>query len=172
MEQRQGSLLLTFHFTCWMNMRKQREMITVLHPDPWSPGILLPSCMYDCMLRDPSTQSWTLESQDPWCPRKERLCPGGRGNTQPSPHIQPIGIQEAWFVLSQISGSSGLLESWNHRIIELEGAYKAIKSNPLLIAGIQIKGDLTGGCPVFSWLPPALERSPPPKVIGSTAVLL
>ena len=30
----------------------------------------------------------------------------------------------------------------NHRIVGLEGASKAIKSNPLLKAGIQIKGDL------------------------------
>ena len=32
--------------------------------------------------------------------------------------------------------------------MDLEGTYKAIESNPLLNAGVQIK-DLTGGCPVF-----------------------
>ena len=34
--------------------------------------------------------------------------------------------------------------------MELEGAYKAIKSNPQLNAGIQTKGDLTDGCLIFS----------------------
>ena len=37
----------------------------------------------------------------------------------------------------------------NHRIMELEGVSKAIKSNPLLKAGIQIKADWTEGGPVF-----------------------
>ena len=54
----------------------------------------------------------------------------------------------------------------------LEGAYEAIKSNLLLNDGIQIKADLTDGCPIFFWMPPTLERSPPPKVIDSLVVLL
>ena len=37
-----------------------------------------------------------------------------------------------------------------HRIIDLEGAYKAIESNPLLNAGIKIKGHLPCGCLNFS----------------------
>ena len=40
-------------------------------------------------------------------------------------------------------------KSSSHRIIELEGSYKAADSNPLLNAGIQVKADLTDGCPIF-----------------------
>ena len=42
----------------------------------------------------------------------------------------------------------------------------------LLKAGIQIKVDLTDCCLVFSSMPPALERSPPPVIMGSIVVLL
>ena len=42
------------------------------------------------------------------------------------------------------------IKKLNHRIIELEGVYKAIESNPLLRAKKQIKADLTEGCPIFS----------------------
>ena len=35
----------------------------------------------------------------------------------------------------------------NHRIVELEEAYKAIESNPLRNAGIHLKASLTDGCP-------------------------
>ena len=44
----------------------------------------------------------------------------------------------------------GDLESKMHRIVELEGVYKAIKSNPLLIARILLKAHLTDGCPAAS----------------------
>ena len=50
----------------------------------------------------------------------------------------------------QASSSSLFIESQNHRIIELEGAYKVIECNPLLNAGIQIKADLTDGGLIFS----------------------
>ena len=56
--------------------------------------------------------------------------------------------------------------------MKLEGVYKAIKSNPLLNAGFQIKADLTDSCPIFSWMPPVLQRSPAPEVIGSIVILL
>ena len=56
--------------------------------------------------------------------------------------------------------------------MKLEGAYEAIESNPLLSAGIQIKGYLLGGCLNFSLTPPVLEHSPPLEVIDSIAVLL
>ena len=35
----------------------------------------------------------------------------------------------------------------SHKIVELEGAEKAIESNPLRIAGIYLKAYLTDGCP-------------------------
>ena len=53
----------------------------------------------------------------------------------------------------------------NHKIMELEGAYKAIESNPLLNEGIQIKIYLTDGCLGFG----ALTTT---KVIGSIVILL
>ena len=56
--------------------------------------------------------------------------------------------------------------------MNMERAYKAIKSNPLLKAGIQIKADLMESCPIFSQMPPELERLPPPEVIGSIVILL
>ena len=40
--------------------------------------------------------------------------------------------------------------SKNHRRVELEGAHKAIESNPLHIAGIYPKAYLTDGCPAAS----------------------
>ena len=43
---------------------------------------------------------------------------------------------------------------------------KDIKSNSLLNAGIQIKVSLIDGCQIFSWMPPVLECSPPPELIG------
>ena len=39
--------------------------------------------------------------------------------------------------------------SQNHRIIGVARAYKAIESNPLLNAGIEIKAYLTGGSLIF-----------------------
>ena len=39
--------------------------------------------------------------------------------------------------------------SQNHRMIKLEWPYKAIDANPLLNAGIQIEGYLSGGCLKF-----------------------
>ena len=44
--------------------------------------------------------------------------------------------------------------------MELEGACKAIKSNPLLNAGIQIKADLTDGTQF-----PPFEHSPLPELV-------
>ena len=41
-------------------------------------------------------------------------------------------------------------ESGYHKITELAGAYKAMGSNPLLSAVIQVKADLTQGWPIFS----------------------
>ena len=52
------------------------------------------------------------------------------------------------------------------------GAYKAIKSHPLLKAGIQAKADLKHGCPIFSWKPPVLGGLLPPKIMGSIVILL
>ena len=60
----------------------------------------------------------------------------------------------------------------NPRIMELEGTSKAIQSNPLLKAGIQIKADPAGGCPVSSLMAPALERWLPPEAMGSIVILL
>ena len=37
------------------------------------------------------------------------------------------------------------IESKYHKVIELEGAYKAMGSNPVLNAVIQVKADLTQG---------------------------
>ena len=48
-----------------------------------------------------------------------------------------------------LSGYLPSTESQNHRIIEIEGAYKAIESSSLLNAGIQGKADLTHGCILF-----------------------
>ena len=50
--------------------------------------------------------------------------------------------------------------------MELEGAGKAIKTKPILNAGIQIKADLRDGHLTFFRI-----TSPAPEVIGSIAVL-
>ena len=52
--------------------------------------------------------------------------------------------------------------------MELEGAHKATESNPLLKAGIQIKADLTEGCPNASSIG-VLTTS---QVIDSVGILL
>ena len=57
----------------------------------------------------------------------------------------PVALDE-W---AEISWDRAIPQvSWteNHRIMKLEGVYKATGSNPLLSAGIQIKGYLPGGC--------------------------
>ena len=45
---------------------------------------------------------------------------------------------------------TGVLVIESQNKLSWKGAYKVIKSNPLLNAGIQLKADLTGGCPLFS----------------------
>ena len=60
-----------------------------------------------------------------------------------------------------------------HRRVVLEGAHKAMQSNPLLSAGIYPKASLTDGCPAASCRPPVWEKSPrPPWATGSAVVLL
>ena len=53
--------------------------------------------------------------------------------------------------------------------MELEGAYKAIKSNPLLKAGIQIKADLLGDYLSFSRMPHQLLSSLVPLLYCSNS---
>ena len=53
--------------------------------------------------------------------------------------------------------------------MKLEGAHKAIKSNPLLDAGIQIKGYLPGGSLECLQV---LVQSLPLKATGSVAIVL
>ena len=64
-------------------------------------------------------------------------------------------------------------ETNDHRIIEMKGACKAMKSNPtpLLNAGIQIKTELTDGCLTVSWMAPVLKHWPLLKVMGSVVIL-
>ena len=66
-----------------------------------------------------------------------------------------------------------IIKSQNPRIMKLEGVFKAMKSNPLLKAGIEIEADLAEGGKIFSWMSTVLEHSAPPlELMGSTVTLL
>ena len=64
--------------------------------------------------------------------------------------------------------SAGTQINADHRIVRLEGASKAIESNPLLKAGMQIKWYLTDGCPISY----GMEHSTLPDIIISIVIFL
>lgn len=49
------------------------------------------------------------------------------------------------------------VESQNHRIVDLEGVYKAMDLSPCALQKFQIRADLTDGCPSFSSIPRGIQ---------------
>ena len=72
-------------------------------------------------------------------------------NRVPSQELDGLSSRHPCGLGAHASLSPGpVVELLKHRIVELEGAYEAMESNPLRIAGNYRKASLTEGCPAAS----------------------